>query len=112
MIILSWPPKELNPNSRCHWAKKAKATKAYRNAAGWATVESKDKVEGDGSIWLNITFYPPDKRRRDLDGMLSSIKGGLDGIADGLAVNDCRFKLQIEVCSVIKGGQVRVIITG
>ena len=30
MIDLPWPPKELSPNARVHWTKKAKAAKAYR----------------------------------------------------------------------------------
>lgn len=111
MIILAWPPKELHPNKRIHWGSKSKLTKAYRNAAGWATKASGDKVEGEGSIHLYICFYPPDKRRRDLDGMLSSIKAGLDGVADALMVNDCRFQLQIERCAVIKGGQIRIIVS-
>ena len=111
MIVLSWPQKELSPNWRGHWAVKAKAVKAYRKAAGWATVASKDKVEGEGAIDVHISFFPPDKRHRDMDGMLSSIKAGLDGIADGLAVNDSRFRISFEICSVIKGGEVRVVVT-
>lgn len=112
MITLAWPPKELHPNSRIHWAEKSKRTKAYRNAAGWATKASGDKVKGNGSIHLHITFYPPNKRRMDLDGCLSAIKAGIDGIADGLGVDDSRFGITLAMGSVISGGEVRVIVTG
>ena len=111
MILLPWPPSVLNPNRRCHWAVKAKAVKAYRKESGWATKASGDRIKGKGAIDLHISFYPPDNRSRDLDGMLSSIKAGLDGIADALGVNDKRFQLRIERCAKIKGGQVRIIIT-
>ena len=112
MITLSWPPRVLHPNARPHWAAKARAAKAYRSAAGWATKASGTRVEGKGAIDLCISFYPPDNRRRDLDNMLSNCKSLLDGIADALGVDDSRFTIRIERGASIKGGQVRVIVTG
>lgn len=76
--------------------------------AEWEAKVSKVMIEGDGKIDVHIVFYPPDKRRRDQDGMLSSCKAYLDGIADGLEVNDSRFRLHLDVGDVVKGGQVRV----
>jgi crossover junction endodeoxyribonuclease RusA len=111
MILLSWPPAALSPNAHIFWATRAKAVKSYRKEAWVATINSKDKVEGDGLIDLYVVFYPPDKRRYDLDNRLASIKSGLDGIADGLKVDDRRFRLIIEMGAVIKGGEVRVIVT-
>jgi hypothetical protein len=46
---------------------------------------------GTGLIRVTIYFYPPDKRGRDSDNMLSSCKAYLDGIAQGLKVNDVQF---------------------
>lgn len=108
MIILPWPDKVLSPNSRVHWSKKAKATKSARTHAGWATKAAKLPIEGEGHIDLHIIFMPPDKRRRDTDNMISSIKGVIDGVADGLGVNDSRFVLHIGVGDVRKGGQVLI----
>lgn len=108
MILLPWPPKELSPNSRTHWADKARAAKSAREAAGWATKAAGVKVDGDGKIDLHITFNPPSRRRYDLDNCLSSNKAHLDGIADGLGVNDQRFNLHLEMGDVVKGGQVLV----
>lgn len=112
MITLPWPDRDLHPNARPHWATKAKAAKAYRQAAGWLTKASGDRIEGVGAIDLHITFYPPSNHRHDLDGCLSAIKSGLDGIADALRVDDARFAIRIEKGEVIKGGEVRIIITG
>lgn len=112
MIILPWPSPDLSQNSRCHWAVKAKAAKAARGDACWAAKASRDRVAGTGVIDLHISFYPPSKRRYDLDGLLSRLKSALDGIADGLGVDDNRFTLRIERCAPIKGGEVRIVVTG
>lgn len=111
MIILPWPNRVLHPNARSHWAAKAKAAKAYRKAAGWLTKASGDTVDGMGAVDLHITFYPPNKRKHDLDGCLSAIKAGIDGVADALKVDDSRFTIRIEKGEIIKGGEVRIIIT-
>lgn len=98
-IALPWPPKELSPNSRGHWTKKAKAAKRYRVHAYLAAMVQRraDFIDTDGPVTLEIVFYPPDKRRRDLDNIIASMKPALDGIADALGVDDSRFKL---VCSM------------
>jgi crossover junction endodeoxyribonuclease RusA len=107
-IILRWPDSKLNPNSHCHWSVKAKAAKAYRKDAGWLAVTSKVKVDREGSIHLKITFLPPSNRKYDLDNLLARIKSGLDGVADGLGVNDNRFALTIERGVVCPPGWVRI----
>lgn len=113
MIILAWPDKVLNPNWKGHWTIKAKATKAARTAAGWETKASKDKVDGDGAIYLHVYFFPPDNRRRDGTNMLASLKAAFDGIADALGVNDIRFHVAYEVCGKMPPcGEVRIVITG
>ena len=62
----------------------------------------------DGEVMLDVTFNPPDNRKRDLDGMFSASKAGFDGIADALAVNDYRFAFTIRRAEPIKGGKVVV----
>ena len=59
------------------------------------------------SLWVAITFLPPDRRRRDLDNCLASFKAGIDGLADVLGVDDSKWKLEIAMSSDI-GGFVRV----
>lgn len=108
-IVLPWPPKELNPNSRVHWAVLAKAKKAYRSlcfslAKAGGLTKVKEKTN------LDITFYKPDKRHRDLDNMLASMKSGLDGLADALEVNDKHFSISMGVSDEI-GGMVKVVIS-
>ncbi len=108
MIILPWPPKELSPNSRGHWSKKAKAVRSARASAGWIIKASGIKIVGDGFIYLQIVFNPPSKRRYDLDNCVARCKGMFDGIADGLGVDDSRFRFGFEFGDAVKDGRVTV----
>lgn len=108
VIVLPWPDKKLSPNARCHWAQKAKAVKAARLAAGWATRAAKVRVVGEGAIGVRITFYPPSKRRYDLDNLLASMKSALDGVADGFGVDDSRFRISMALGEPVKGGRVEI----
>lgn len=113
-LILPWPDRALHPNTRCHWSKRAKAAKSARDGghlltlqAGWHQMPL---PEGRLHLWLD--FYPPDRRKRDDDGCLSSFKPWRDGIADALGIDDNRFVSHPFVKDEVrKGGQVVVRIT-
>jgi crossover junction endodeoxyribonuclease RusA len=105
IVVLPWPPKELSPNARTHWARKAKAAKSYRNIAAWMT------PRGEPGRTVSITFNPPDLRPRDLDNMLASIKSGLDGIASAIGIDDSQWSLTITKGEPVKGGLVTVEVT-
>ena len=107
ILTLPWPPKELSPNARHHWGALSRAKKAYRAACAWTAKEQgARKVEAD-ALAVRITFVPPDRRARDTDNMLASIKAGLDGLADVLGVDDSRWTLTIARADEV-GGMVRV----
>ena len=109
MIVLPWPPKELNPNKRLHWAKRNTHKVVYRDACHLLTVSAKVRApQGEGAIPITIDFYPPDKRHRDDDNMISSFKAGRDGMANALGVNDRRFQPVYRFNDPIKGGKVVV----
>lgn len=113
-LVLPWPSRDLHPNSRGHWSKRAKAAKAARQSgfvlareAGW-----REMTLPDGPLHLWIDGYPTDRRRRDADGLLSSLKPWLDGIADSMGIDDRRFVPHPRVMSEVrKGGEVRIRIT-
>ncbi len=107
-VDLPWPSRVLHPNSRTHWAKRAKAARAARLASAWAAKEASiGKIDAD---WLKIAvvFSPPDNRARDLDGMLSNIKSYLDGIADVVGVDDSRWAISIRRDLPVPLGNVRI----
>ena len=106
-VKLPWPPKELSPNARVHWAKKAKAAKAYKLACFALAKNAGMMADWDGDIHLWITFYPPDRRSRDDDNLVASLKNGRDGLALAMGIDDKRFRLHPWVTDTL-GGYVEV----
>lgn len=115
MIVLPWPDRALHPNARVHWRVRSDATKAARAAAYYAAIQEKWNREtwpATGRLHLWWDFYPPDRRWRDDDGLMSSMKAARDGIADAMCVNDRRFVSHPFVHDEVrKGGQVLVKVT-
>lgn len=118
LITLPWPDKSLSPNARKHWAALAGAKKKAREAAHYATLEAlgvragdaRASLAGEGRIALTVTFYPPDKRRRDDDNMVAAFKASRDGIADALQVDDRRFRPHYFFEDAAKPGRVEIVI--
>lgn len=107
-LIMPWPSmRELSPNWRGHWSGKARAKKRLREA--WAI---QAKQQGGYRLLVDrlivkLEFVPPDRRHRDLDNLLASVKAGLDGLADVLGVDDSKWALAISKTEE-QGGFVRV----
>lgn len=113
-IILPWPDRVLSPNSRAHWAKKHKARKQSKSNAYYATIATGLYLLSwpPGRLHLWIDGYAPDKRRRDIDNMLSALKGSLDGVALALDVDDSRFVPHPFIKDETRSpGEIRVRIT-
>lgn len=92
-IILPFPDRRLHPNARIHHMEKARVVKQAReDAAWWAKAAGVKPIKTD-ALSITIIFYPPDNRRRDVDGMLASLKPALDGIADVVGVDDSKWQI-------------------
>lgn len=110
-FTLPWPPRDLSPNARhAHWSQLARAKKRYRSACAL-------QAKGQGAypmvadrLKVHLRFVPPDRRARDLDNCIASMKAGLDGLADVLGVDDSRWTLSAELASG-PGGLVLVEVT-
>ncbi len=109
-VVIPWPSRDLSPNSRKHWARRAKAAKAYRATSHWLCRE-RGVGKMSGALMVSITFHPPDARRRDIDNMLASIKSGLDGISDAVGVDDSSWEISISKGKPEHGGKVVVRLT-
>lgn len=108
ILTFPWPPKELSPNARVHWAKKAKAAKAYKASCLMIAMAGGLRAIKADMLGLLITFNPPDNRRRDLDNMLSSFKAGIDAISMRTGINDSDFQITIAKQPVTPKGTVMV----
>lgn len=115
-LVLPWPSKDLSPNGRVHWSRKAKATKHARQTAvvmaheaGWRALQLPA-----GKLHLWVSFHQaPGKALPDDDNMLGRFKAYRDGIAQVLGIDDKRFISHPFVSSERRPrGQVVVRITG
>lgn len=88
-IVVPLPPKELSPNSRCHWAVKNKVKKAYKDEVWLACLKADAPRKRALTATLQCRFYYGTKRRRDSDNALASIKYGVDSLVDyGILADD------------------------
>lgn len=115
VITLPWPDSRLSPNARVHWRAKVAPKQQARIRTAWTTVAAAGfketfhrLAESDGPIPITVTFYPPDKRRRDDDNMVGSFKHHRDGIADALGVDDRRFRPHYVFADAAAPGKIEV----
>lgn len=106
---LPFPPSSLSGHTAGHWRAKAAATKQYRHWAMLAAMAANPTIPDEGDIRLHIKFVPPD-HRGDRTNFPNRLKGGIDGIADALRVNDARFLPSYEFAEPCKPGCVVITI--
>ena len=113
MIELSfpWPPKELSPNARVHWATKAKAAKKYKADCWWVCVKSWRRESYLEQLALSVKFHPPSARRADADNMLASCKNLFDAVSKYTGIDDSKFTITFSKAEPVKHGAVKVVIT-
>lgn len=90
-IALPIPNRVLSPNTRSHWAVKARHTKQYRTLANLTAVAALKGKRPPGwtTATTTIKAYYKQHRQRDADNLLASLKSAFDGIADsGIIAND------------------------
>ena len=85
-ILLSWPEYTLWPNSRSHWAKLAKARREAKKAAYYTMKHHKLVFPPDAHI--HLTYYPPTRRKFDMDNALGACKAYIDGMAEASRCDD------------------------
>ncbi len=108
VLRLPWPPRELSPNARPHWRVKHYATSQYRQECYVAIRKAVGPSSAcpTGQVTAKVVFVVPDRRRRDLDNALASMKAAFDAmVAAGLLVDDDskHLKLAAPEMRVVKG---------
>lgn len=106
-LILPWPPTDLSPNRRVHWAIKSRTAKSYRNAC-YLTARQQGLTHIDAPrLHATITFYPPSKRRIDLDNCVARIKYLIDAVAEITGVDDSKWAMSFAFAGEV-GGMVKI----
>jgi len=95
-LNLPWPDSRLLPNRKLHWTLKAAAARNARTVA-WAIAYAEWGHDTITACTAHVTFYPPDKRRRDLDNLLRACKPYWDGMVDAGLLKDDSCIRQISV---------------
>lgn len=90
-VIVGLPSRVVSPNSRVHWAVRAKAVKKQRIESWAAAQVAMGEVDEKGA-WREATcqvhWYARDQRRRDKDNALASLKATFDGLVDAGLLHD------------------------
>ena len=106
------PYPELNPNSRVHWAVKARGVKASRKEIGWLAKVQWHDDEPMVRARISYDFYTKDKRHRDLDNLLAMCKPWQDGLIDvGVIFYDDAQHLEMGYIKLMQGDADKSIIT-
>jgi crossover junction endodeoxyribonuclease RusA len=90
------PPREVSPNARVHWRVKARATRGFREAAAWATLDAvygegvTDELFRNGVVMDAEIRWGRGRKRIDVDNAWASLKAARDGIAAVLHEDDAR----------------------
>jgi hypothetical protein len=111
MITLPFPDKVLWPNGRGHYMAKARAFKAYKETAFYATKAVLPRCfKWNGApITLRVTITPKTAHKIDADNAVASLKAAFDGIALALRVDDSAFTVpEITFAAPRKPGGVEV----
>ncbi len=92
IVIPGLPPRDASPNARVHYMKLANVKRNMKDVMIASVLEmpSMDRLDEPlEKAHLTITFRASDKRRRDIDNLLSASKAYVDGlVAAGVIVDD------------------------
>jgi crossover junction endodeoxyribonuclease RusA len=95
LISLPWPHADLSPNARVHWRTLAAQKSIARVCARYLAIEAGAKrATFPERPAVTVTFHPPDRRKRDIQNVIGSLKAAVDGIADGMGVDDSSFRIR------------------
>ena len=113
VVIVPWPHCYLSPNSRINWQAKSQIARRHRFNAKFLTLEivgcGNHAHPVDDYIEVQLIAHPRDKRKRDEDNIIASMKSSLDGIADALGVNDASFHFkEIQISDTKRPPEIEV----
>lgn len=88
-LTLPWsrPPSTSNDQRRRgHWSQQAAAKREVTDGVAWlARIQHLPRMR---RVAVMVTWWPPDRRRRDTDGLAPFVKACLDGIVQAGVLED------------------------
>ena len=108
-LTLPWPDSALNPNAPSHWRHRQAAKVLARETGMILAMETGVKLNTEEELQLTVRFRPPDRRRRDMDNLLSSEKQQIDSICQVVGVDDSQIRrIILEWGDVVADGEVHL----
>tara|TARA_Y100000593_G_scaffold813_1_gene1630 strand:+ start:895 stop:1266 length:372 start_codon:yes stop_codon:yes gene_type:complete len=109
VIIDGFPPRAASPNARVHYMQLHAVKKAQGELMTGLILEQGIPDKPMEKAHLTITFESKDKRRRDLDNLLSSCKAYIDALVPDVIVDDNAERLGITLYYKSKTKETRII---
>ena len=111
-IRLPWTAPPLTLNGREHWRAKAEKVASVRAAVHLAAGPG-HRIPAMERVEVTLTYYPRDKRRRDADNLVATLKACCDGIVDAGVVADDTPDLMVKHMPVVAppDGDPRLVLT-
>ena len=83
IVLPNLPPKEANPNNNSHYYTRSKVRREQQEQIiGYVLSISKRPPEPLNKAHITITWKSADNRNRDIDNLLSAMKGSIDGLVE------------------------------
>jgi len=85
-LAFEWERPPLTANQRQHWTAKARTTRVVRHRASFAARAL--RIPPLGRCSVSLTWVVADRRRRDADNLVPTLKALCDGLVDAGVVTD------------------------
>ena len=82
IVLPNLPPKEANPNSNSHFYTRSRVRREQHEQMIGYVLEQGRPDKPFEKAHITITWRAKDKRKRDIDNLLSAMKGSIDGLVE------------------------------
>lgn len=87
-LRLPWATPPITANQRNHWRKQAALVAEVRGFVYRATSDSGSSPYDVEHVTVGLHYWPRDRRRRDADNLVPTLKAACDGLVDADVVED------------------------
>lgn len=99
LLTLPWDKPPLSMNDRMHWRPKSQWTKTLRQTSFLLARQA--RIPALGSCSVQLLWTPPDRRRRDEENPMATLKPLADGLVDAGVVVDDTPDLMSKRCRIL-----------
>lgn len=87
-LQLPWATPPITANQRNHWRKQAALVRSVRGYVAACARGDDDCPHAADHVTVGLHYWPRDRRRRDADNLVPTLKAACDGLVDADVVED------------------------